>query len=43
MTKGPKEILVVDDEKGMREILVKVLTKEGYVVHAAEDPCFTGY
>lgn len=31
------KILVVDDEKGMRDLLRKVLTKEGYEVLLAED------
>ena len=30
-------ILVVDDEKVIREILADFLTMEGYVVHAVED------
>ena len=33
----PEEILVVDDEKGMRDLLTKALSKEGYIVHTAED------
>ncbi len=37
MDKDTKAILVVDDEKGMRDLLTKMLTKEGYVVHTAED------
>ncbi len=37
MIKCPREILVVDDEKGMRDLLTKILTKEGYVVHTAAD------
>jgi len=35
--KDPKEILVVDDEKGIRDLLVKALAMEGYILHAAED------
>ncbi len=31
------KILVVDDEKGMRDLLKKILTKEGYEVILAED------
>ncbi len=32
-----KSILIVDDDKGLREALTKTLTKEGYIVHAVED------
>ena len=35
--KEPEEILVVDDEKGMRDLLSKALTGSGYTVHTAED------
>jgi len=35
--KGPEEILIVDDEKGMRDLLTKALTGSGYTVHTAED------
>lgn len=31
------KVLVVDDEKGMRDLLYKVLSKEGYEVFLAED------
>ena len=30
-------ILVVDDEKSFRDLMVKLLTKQGYQVHVAED------
>jgi two-component system response regulator (stage 0 sporulation protein F) len=33
----PKRVLVVDDEQNSREGLSKILTKEGYVVHTAEN------
>ena len=32
-----KKVLVVDDEQNSREGLSKILTKEGYKVHIAED------
>jgi DNA-binding NtrC family response regulator len=31
------KILIVDDEKGMRDLLYKVLKKEGYEIYLAED------
>jgi two-component system response regulator (stage 0 sporulation protein F) len=33
----PRRVLVVDDEQNSREGLSKILTKEGYQVHTAED------
>jgi DNA-binding NtrC family response regulator len=33
----PKRVLVVDDEQNSREGLSKILTKEGYSVHTAEN------
>ncbi|MCL6583082.1 MAG: response regulator [bacterium] len=33
----PKRVLVVDDEQNSREGLSKILTKEGYTVHTAEN------
>jgi len=33
----PKRVLVVDDEQNSREGLSKILSKEGYVVHTAEN------
>ena len=32
-----KQILVVDDEIGIRELLLEILFDEGYVVHLAEN------
>jgi CheY-like chemotaxis protein len=32
-----KKILVVDDQKGIRDILSKILTKEGFIVLTAKD------
>ncbi|MDH4235228.1 MAG: response regulator [Gallionella sp.] len=34
---GTKQILVVDDEIGIRELLSEILTDEGYQVHLAEN------
>lgn len=34
---APKRVLVVDDEQNSREGLSKILSKEGYHVHTAED------
>lgn len=34
MSKDNKTILIIDDEKGVGDILKKILTKEGYDVHA---------
>jgi len=33
----PKSVLVVDDEQNSREGLSKILTKEGYSVHTADN------
>ncbi len=33
----PKRVLVVDDEQNSREGLSKILTKEGYSVHTADN------
>ena len=37
LTADTARILVVDDEKVIREILADFLTMEGYVVHTVED------
>ena len=37
LTADTARILVVDDEKVIREILADFLSMEGYVVHAVED------
>lgn len=34
---GSKQILVVDDEIGIRELLAEILFDEGYQVHLAEN------
>ena len=38
MESKPPTILVVDDEKGMCELLKDTLVKEGYNIHFSEDP-----
>lgn len=37
MSDNPAKILVVEDEKNMREILSMLLEEEGYIVHSASD------
>jgi CheY-like chemotaxis protein len=34
---GPNPVLVVDDDPSVRELVARVLTREGYQVHAAAD------
>lgn len=37
MTRGGLSILIVDDEQMMRDLLQRILTRDGYVVTVAED------
>lgn len=37
MAKPREEILVVEDNQDVRELIVEILTEEGYVIHAAHD------
>ena len=37
MVKPREEILVVEDNQDVRELIVEILTEEGYVIHAAND------
>jgi CheY-like chemotaxis protein len=37
MKAGTERILIMDDEEGLRQLLQAVLSKQGYLVHAARD------
>ncbi len=39
VTTAPSRVLVVDDERSMRELLSIVLKRDGYEVLVAEDGC----